>query len=35
MPERPVFPKSNISTDMADHLIWAYGKQSKSKDGKR
>ena len=35
MPERPVFPKSNISTDMADHLIWAYGKQSKPKDGKR
>ncbi|MFM7320276.1 MAG: multiheme c-type cytochrome [Armatimonadota bacterium] len=39
MPERPVFPKSNISTDMADHLIWAYGKQgkgsAKSKDSKR
>lgn len=34
MPKRKVFPKSNIFTNMADHLIWAYGRKNPRKEGK-
>ena len=29
MPTRPVFPRSHMPIEMADHLIWAYGKKPK------